>query len=86
MRDTQTGKTVLLESWNLKFMETHVLDKQMSPGTHVAYNDGDRWQEGKVESNSAVGAALVRYVQVIIIQMGKRENWSYLQLKENAYL
>ena len=62
-----------LDDKNLKFMETHVLslDKQKLQGTQFTCSgqadvlrnscDGDRWQEEVVESNSAVGATLVRY-------------------------
>lgn len=41
-------------------METHALKKNFSQGTRVAYNDGDKWMEGVVEIENAVGAALVR--------------------------
>lgn len=53
-------KTILIEPKKLKFMETHALKKNFTEGTHVAYNDGDRWMEGVVEKENAVGAALVR--------------------------
>ena len=57
-----TMKAVLLESKHLQFMETHVMDTRMSPGTRVAYKDGEVWQEGTVESCAAEGVALVRSV------------------------
>ena len=56
-----TGEIVVLEKHCLKFLETHLMERQMLRGTHVAYNDGDQWSEGVVKSNSVVGVVLVRY-------------------------
>ncbi len=46
-------------------MEPLVVLNQLSPGTRVAFNDGDTWAEGVVEESNCIGAALVRYEQSI---------------------
>ena len=38
------------------------MDKRISIGAHVMYKDGENWREGVVESKSAIGVIMVRYV------------------------
>ena len=60
IRDVSSGQTILLESGQLKSTEVHVMDKRVRPGTHVAYNDGEKWSEGVVVTASAVGVLQAR--------------------------
>ncbi len=60
MREVSSNQTLLLEEEELKLMESLLLLDQFSPGTRVAFNDGDTWVEGVVEESSCIGAALVR--------------------------
>jgi len=65
--DVVTNYAMLLESSQLKFMETQALQRQFNPGTRVVYNNGMDWTEGVVESCNAIGAAFVRFVMHTII-------------------
>ena len=57
---------LLADRQQLKFRESQLLGRQLSPGTLVMYNDGESWREGRVESCNATGAALVRYMCVYV--------------------
>lgn len=57
--------TELLDPSQLKPKETHVLQKQFSPGTEVNYYSRTGWTQGVVESNTATGIAFVRYVSIM---------------------
>ena len=63
MRDVICNQTLLLDRSEMKLMESQVLQNNFAPGTRVAYNDGDSWAEGVVETNTSIGAALVRFVK-----------------------